>query len=301
MALGARRSSDGTQVLRFGFPKGSLQDNTASLFERAGYRVSFPDRSLFPSIDDPEIECVLIRAQEIARYVEAGALDAGITGHDWIVENRAKVEELADLEYSKQSFRPTRWVLAVSEDSEIRKVSDVEGKLIATEGVGLVRAWLKKQGVKARVEFSWGATEVKPPLLADAIIDVTVTGSSITANGLRIMDVLLVSTPRFIANKQARADAWKRAKMDRLLLLLNGAIAASTRVGLGMNVRREHLDAVLALLPALDTPTISKLADESCVDVYAVVEEKRVRDLVPELSAAGARGIIESPLNKIIY
>jgi ATP phosphoribosyltransferase len=263
--------------------------------------VRISERSYYPDIDDPEIDCILIRPQEMARYIEQGVIDCGITGLDWIRETAADVEELADLEAPWPNFGPVRWVLAVKEGSPFQTPKDLEGKRIAAEAVGLARRYLAEKGVEALVEFSWGATEVKPPLLADAIIDVTVTGSSITANGLRIMDVLLVSTPRFIANKQARADAWKRAKMDRLLLLLNGAIAASTRVGLGMNVRREHLDAVLALLPALDTPTISTLADESCVDVYAVVEEKRVRDLIPELCEAGARGIIESPLNKIIY
>ena len=301
MALGARRSRDGTQVLRFGFPKGSLQDNTASLFERAGYRVSFPDRSLFPSIDDPELECVLLRAQEIARYVEAGALDAGITGYDWIVENRAKVIELADLEYSKRSFRPTRWVLAVPEDSKIQKVADIEGQRIATEGVGLVRAWLKKQGVKARVEFSWGATEVKPPLLADAIVEVTETGASLRANKLRIVATVMESTPRLIANKSACKDPWKKRKLDRLALMLNGAINAGGKVGLMLNCPKERLSKVVELLPSLASPTISSLADGKMVAINTIIEEAVVRELIPDLFDAGASGIVEFPINKIIY
>ncbi len=299
MALGARRSRDGTQVLRFGFPKGSLQDNTASLFERAGYRVSFPDRSLFPSIDDPEIECILLRSQEIARYVEAGALDAGITGYDWI--GRAKVTELADLRYSKQSFRPTRWVLAVPEDSEIRQVADIEGMRIATEGVSLVRTWLKKQGVKARVEFSWGATEVKPPLLADAIVEVTETGASLRANQLRVVATVMESTPRLIANKAACKDPWKKRKLDRLALMLNGAINAGGKVGLMLNCPKERLSKVVELLPALASPTISSLADGKMVAINTIIEEAVVRELIPDLFDAGASGIVEFPINKIIY
>ncbi len=301
MALGARRSSDGTQVLRFGFPKGSLQEMTAVLFERAGYRMSFPERSLFPSVDDPEMECVLIRAQEVARYVEAGVLDAGITGYDWIVENRAKVTELADLKYSKNSFRPTRWVLAVSEDSEIRNVSDLEGKRIATEGVGIVRSWLRKHGVKARVEFSWGATEVKPPLLADAIVDVTETGASLRANQLRIVETVMESTPRLIASKAAYKDPWKKRKLDRLTLMLNGAINAGSKVGLMMNCPKERLVKVLELLPALASPTISPLADGKMVAINTIIEEATARELIPDLFEAGASGIVEFPINTIIY
>ncbi len=300
MALGTRRSS-GKKVLRLGFPKGSLQDSMGQLFERAGYRMSFPDRSLFPTIDDPEFECVLIRAQEMARYVEDGVLDAGITGKDWIIENRAKVHELADLRFSKQSFRPVRWVLAVPENSKIRRVEDLEGKRIATEGVGIVKAWLRKHGVKAKVEFSWGATEVKPPLLADAIVDVTDTGSSLRANNLRIVETLMESTPRLIVNREAYKDAWKKRKLDRMALLLTGAIAAEGKVMLAMNVAKSRLQKVLELLPALSSPTISELADGKMVALNTVVDEKLVRELLPDLHEAGASGIVETPLNKIVY
>ncbi len=288
-------------MLRFGFPKGSLQDSMGRLFERAGYRMTFPDRSLYPTIDDPEVECVLIRAQEIARYVEDGVLDAGITGKDWIVGTRAKVHELADLRFSKQSFRPLRWVLAVPEDSKIRRVEDLEGKRIATKGVGIVKSWLRKHGVKAKVEFSWGATEVKPPLLADAIVDVTDTGSSLRANNLRIVETLMESTPRLIVNREAYKDAWKKRKLDRMTLLLGGAIAAEGKVMLAMNVARPRLQKVLELLPALSSPTVSELADGKMIALNTVVEEKLVRDLLPDLHEAGASGIVETPLNKIVY
>ncbi|MCP4004419.1 MAG: ATP phosphoribosyltransferase [bacterium] len=300
MALGSKRSKEDKQILRLGLPKGSLQDNTAALFERAGYRLSFPERSLFPTVDDDEMECVLIRAQEMARYVEEGVLDAGITGHDWIVENRAKVTQLADLKYSKQSFRPTRWVLAVPEDSKIKKVSDLQDKRIATEAVGLVKTWLKKHGVKAKVEFSWGATEVKPPLLADAIVDVTETGSSLRANKLRIVDTLMESTPRLIANKDAYKDPWKQRKLDRLALMLNGAINAAGKVGLMLNAPSTHLPKVLDLLPALASPTISPLADGKMVAVNTIIEEALARDLMADLFEAGATGIVEFPVNKIL-
>lgn len=301
MALGARRSSDGGPMLRFGFPKGSLQETTADLFERAGYRMSFPARSLFPSIDDPEVECVLIRAQEVARYVEDGALDAGITGHDWVLETRAKVSQLADLQHAKGSFRPLRWVLAVPEDSPIRRVADLEGKRVATEAVGLVKGWLREHGVKALVEFSWGATEVKPPLLADAIVDVTLTGSSLLANKLRIVETVLESTPRLIANRAASKDPWKRRKLDRLALLLNGAIEAYGRVGLMLNCPKERLAKVVELLPALASPTISPLADGKMVAINTIIDEATVRDLLPDLFDAGASGIVEFPISKIIY
>ncbi|MBW2415358.1 MAG: ATP phosphoribosyltransferase [Deltaproteobacteria bacterium] len=301
MALGSRRSSGKQKILRFGFPKGSLQNSMGQLFQRAGYRMTFPDRSLFPTIDDPDLECVLIRAQEMARYVEEGVLDAGITGKDWILENRAKVVELADLKFSKQSFRPVRWVLAVPEDSKIRKVQDLEGKRIATEGVGLVKAWLRKNGVKAKVEFSWGATEVKPPLLADAIVDVTETGSSLRANNLRIVETLMESTPRLIANRTAAKDPWKKRKLERMALLLTGAIAAEGKVVLAMNVTESRLQKVLELLPALSSPTVSPLADGKMVALSTVVEETLVRELLPDLHEAGASGIIETPLNKIVF
>ncbi len=300
MALGAKRSKEGTQVLRFGFPKGSLESMTAQLFERAGYRMQFPERSLFPSIDDKEIECVLIRAQEMARYVEQGVLDAGITGHDWIVGPNADVRELAELRYSKTSFVPTRWVLAVPEDSTIRGVKDLEGKRIATEAVELTNAWLAKHGVSANVEFSWGATEVKPPLLADAIVEVTETGSSLRANKLRIVDEMLESTPRLIANKSAYENPWKRRKLDRIALMLSGAIAAQGKVGLLLNCPKDRLPKILALLPSLSSPTVSPLADGRMVALNTIIDERRARDLIPDLVDAGATGIVEFPITKIV-
>ena len=300
MALGARRSSGNQKILRLGFPKGSLENAMGQLFKRAGYRMTFPDRSLYPTIDDDEIECVLIRAQEMARYVEEGVLDAGITGKDWIL--RAKVHELADLKFSKVSFRPVRWVLAVPENSKIRKASDLEGKRIATEGVTLVKSWLKKKGVNARVEFSWGATEVKPPLLADAIVDITETGSSLRANKLRIVETLMESTPRFIANRAAyKNDPWKKRKLDRMALLLMGAIEAEGKVMLAMNVAKTRLQKVLELLPALSSPTVSPLADGKMIALSTVVDEKLVRDLLPDLHEAGASGIVETPISKIVF
>jgi ATP phosphoribosyltransferase len=301
MALGRARRTPEEQLLRLGFPKGSLQDAMAALFERAGYVMRFPERSYYPSIDDPEISCVLIRAQEMARYVEEGVLDAGITGKDWILEARAKVVELADLKYSKQSFRPVRWVLAVPEKSRIRRPEDLEGRRIATEAVGLTKSWLKGLGIKARVEFSWGATEVKPPLLADAIVEVTETGSSLRANSLRIVATLMESTPRLIANRAAAKDPWKRRKLDRMTLLLNGAIAATGKVSLMLNVPKARLQKVLDLLPALASPTVSPLADEEMVAVTTIIDEGRVRELLPDLKEAGSSGIVESPLSKIIY
>ncbi len=285
--------------LRLGLPKGSLQETTGKLFALAGYQVRFSERSYYPEIDDPEIECILIRPQERARYVEQGVMDAGITGHDWVLETQAKVKELADLRAPWPNYGPVRWVLAVKADSKLRSPKDLEGKRIAAEAVGLTRRYLKRHGVKAEVEFSWGATEVKPPVLADAIVDVTETGSSLRANGLRVIDEVLESTPRFIANRSSHGDPWKRRKMERLLMLLRGAIVAADRVALSMNVPRRALAEVLALLPALDTPTVSPLADESWVDVTSIVEEQLVRDLVPELARLGARGIIEYPLNKV--
>jgi len=289
-----------TPKLRLGLPKGSLQETTGKLFALAGYQIGFSGRTYYPSIDDSEIECVLIRAQEMARYVQQGVMDCGITGLDWVLENGAKVDELADLVAPWPNYRPVRWVLAVKEGSPFRRVQDLEGRRIATEGVGLTRAYLEKHGVTAEVEFSWGATEVKPPILADAIVDITETGHGLRANELRELDTVLVTTPRFIANRGACADPWKRAKMERLVMLLRGAINAATRVGLMMNVRRKDLDAVVKLLPALATPTISALADESWVAVNTVVEERLVRELIPQLSQAGARGLVEYPLNKIV-
>jgi ATP phosphoribosyltransferase len=301
MALGARRSTSDRQVLRLGFPKGSLQDATAALFQRAGYRMHFPDRSYYPTIDDREIECVLIRAQEVARYVAQGNLDVGITGKDWIEENGAKVVELADLKYSKQSFNAASWVLAVPEDSEIRSIQDLQGKTVATEVVGLVKRWLRKNKIQARVEFSWGATEVKPPWLADAIVEITETGSSLRANKLRVVEVLMKSTPRLIANRDAYKDPWKRRKLDRLALLLQGAIAAEGRVGLMMNVPIDRQAKVIGILPALSSPTIAPLADGKMIAITTVIEEALVREVLPALAEAGATGIVEFPLTKIVY
>jgi ATP phosphoribosyltransferase len=287
-------------LLKLGIPSGSLQEATARLFGRAGYQITFASRSYYPSIDDPEIHCTLIRAQEMARYVQDGSLDCGLTGYDWIMENDARVKELAELVFSKVSRRPVRWVLAVPNDSPIQGVKDLQGKRIATEVVNLTRRWLARHGVEAHVEFSWGATEVKPPKLADAIVDVTETGSSLRANNLRIVAELLQSTTRFITNETAYADPWKKQKMDDLLLMLRGAMAAEGKVGLMMNVRRADLPAVLKILPALQTPTISSLADPDWVAVNTIIDESIVRHIMPQLKQGGARGIVEYPLNKII-
>jgi ATP phosphoribosyltransferase len=293
-------SPAGGRVLRLGLPKGSLQDTTIRLFAHAGYQIDASSRSYYPDIDDPELECVLIRAQEIARYVAQGVMDAGITGLDWVIENRARVKDLADLRAPWPNYRPVRWVLAVKEGAPFRAVKDLQGKRIATEAVGLTKDYLKKHGVRAEVEFSWGATEVKPPVLADAIVDVSETGSSLRANQLRVLEVVLESTPRFIANPAAWSVPWKRDKMERLLLMLRGAIAAIDRVGLMMNVPRRNLEKVLAQLPALGTPTISTLSDDKWVAVNTVIEEHLVRELVPKLKASGATGIVEYPLSKIV-
>ncbi|RMG32222.1 MAG: ATP phosphoribosyltransferase [Planctomycetota bacterium] len=289
-----------TNLLRLGIPAGSLQEATAELFRRAGYKISFAHRSYFPTIDDEEIDCMLIRAQEMARYVEQGVLDAGITGYDWIVETQADVREICELVFSKVSRRPVRWVLCVPNDSPVRSVKDLQGKRIATEAVGLTRAYLARHGVEAQVEFSWGATEVKPPKLADAIVEVTETGSSLRANNLRIVDEVLQSTTRFIANHQSYEDPWKRQKIDNIALMLQACLAAEGKVGLMMNVRRTQLEQVLAHLPALQKPTISSLSDPDWVDVNTIVDESTVRTIVPKLRAAGARGIVEYPINKII-
>ncbi|HWG59359.1 MAG TPA: ATP phosphoribosyltransferase [Candidatus Acidoferrales bacterium] len=287
--------------LKLGIPKGSLQDSTIELFARAGWRISVGSRSYFPAIDDPEIECMLVRAQEMARYVESGALDAGLTGKDWILETGAHVEEVAELIYSKTSLGRVRWVLAVAEDSPVRTVRDLEGKVIATEAVGLTRRYLEERGVQARVEFSWGATEVKVPQLADAIVEVTETGSSLRANHLRVVETLLESAPQFIANGGAWRDAWKREKIENIVLLLEGAIRAYSRVGLMLNVRRDDLAGVIAALPALRNPTIAQLSDPRWVAISTIVEEKIVRQLIPKLKSAHAEGIVEYPLNKVVY
>jgi ATP phosphoribosyltransferase len=287
-------------VLKLGIPAGSLQEATARLFARAGYQLTYASRSYYPAIDDPEIQCTLIRAQEMPRYVEDGSLDCGLTGYDWVLENDAKVTEVAELVFSKVSRRPVRWVLAVPNDSSIHDVKDLQGKRIATEVVNLTRRWLAKHGVTAHVEFSWGATEVKPPRLADAIVEVTETGSSLRANNLRIVTDILQSTTRFIANDQAYADPWKRQKMDDLVLMLKGAMAAEGKVGLMMNVRRADIEAVVKILPALQKPTVSSLSDAEWVAVNTILDEDVVRHIVPQLKQAGARGIVEYPLNKII-
>jgi ATP phosphoribosyltransferase len=289
-----------TNVLKLGIPAGSLQEATGELFRRAGYKITFSSRSYYPAIDDEEIECLLIRAQEMSRYVEDGVLDAGLTGYDWIMENGSDVHEVAELVFSKVSRRPVRWVLCVPESSPIRSVQDLEGKRIATEAVGLTTRFLRKHGVTARVEFSWGATEVKPPKLADAIVEVTETGSSLRANNLRILDEVLQSTTRFIANHTAYTDPWKKQKIDDIALMLRGAMAAEGKVGLMMNVPREKLRQVISLLPALQQPTISNLSTEEWVDVTTIVDESVVRQILPRLKAAGAQGIVEYPLNKVI-
>lgn len=287
-------------VLKLGIPAGSLQEATGELFRKAGYKITFASRSYYPTIDDPEVQCTLIRAQEMPRYVQDGSLDCGLTGYDWILENDAKVKEVAELVFSKVSRRPVRWVLAVPEDSPVRSVKDLQGKRIATEVVGLTRRWLAGHGVEAQVEFSWGATEVKPPRLADAIVEVTETGSSLRANNLRIVCDLLQSTTRFIANESAYTDPWKKQKIDDMVLMLQGAMAAEGKVGLMMNVRTGDLAAVVKILPALQTPTISSLSDKEWVAVNTIIDENTVRHIVPQLKAAGARGIVEYPLSKII-
>lgn len=288
------------RLLKLGIPAGSLQEATAELFRRAGYKITFAGRSYYPSIDDPEIHCTLIRAQEIPRYVEDGSLDCGLTGYDWIRENDAQVVELAELLFSKVSRRPVRWVLAVPADSPIQSVRDLQGKRIATELVHVTRRWLAQQGVEAQVEFSWGATEVKPPRLADAIVEATETGTSLRANNLRIVTEVLQSTTRFICNAAAARDPWKRQKMDDLVLMLRGALAAEGMVALMMNVRKRDLPAVLEILPALQKPTISSLSDEEWVAVNTVLSEDVVRHIVPQLKQKGACGIVEYPINKII-
>jgi ATP phosphoribosyltransferase len=287
--------------LKLGIPKGSLQESTVELFAKAGWRISVSSRSYFPAIDDPEIECMLVRAQEMARYVGSGALDAGITGKDWILETDGRVEEVAELVYAKTSLGRVRWVLAVAEDSTIERVQDLEGKVIATEAVRLTEKYLERNGVKARVEFSWGATEVKVPQLADAIVEVTETGASLRANHLRVVDTLLESAPWFIANKAAWQESWKREKIENLVLLLDGAIKAYNRVGVMLNVRRSDLPQVLAALPALRNPTIAQLSDADWVAINTIVEERAVRQLIPKLKAARAEGIVEYPLNKIVF
>lgn len=286
--------------LKLGIPKGSLENATIDIFRRAGFQITTSSRSYFPSIDDPDIECMLIRAQEMARYVEDGILDAGLTGRDWIEENGSDVVALADLIYSRASFSKVRWVLAVPENSPVQSVQDLQGKIIATELVGATRKYLARNGVEAKVEFSWGATEVKPPVLADAIVEVTETGNSLRANKLRIVETVLESNTQLIANQQSYRDPWKQRKLADVKLLLEGAIAALGKVGLLLNVEKTNLPQVLALLPALKKPTISQLSDDSWVALNTILDELTVRNLIPRLKEAGAQGIVEYPLNKII-
>ena len=290
--------------LRLGLPKGSLQESTIELFARAGFNIYASPRSYFPTIDDPEIECTLIRAQEMARYVADEAVDAGLTGQDWIAEHLAatgdRVTAVADLVYSKQSFRKVRWVLAVPEESRFRTVEDLEGGTVATELVRVTEAYFAERNMNVNVEFSWGATEVKPPRLADAIVEATETGSTLRANHLRIIDTVMTSNPQLIANDSAVADEWKRTKLDNIALLLRAGIEAQDRVGLMLNVRRAELDRVLALLPALQRPTVAALSDDDWVSITTVLEERAVRELIPKLRAAGGHGIVEYPLNKVV-
>ncbi len=288
------------RILRLAIPAGSLQEATLELLRSAGYRVTLGRRSYNPDLGDPEIASMLIRAQEIPRYVQHGQMDAGLTGHDWIRENEASVVEVAELLFSKVSRRPAKWVIAVPERSPIQSVADLEGKRIATEVVVITRRFLEEHGVNAEIEFSWGATEAKPPDLADAVVEVTETGTSLRANGLRIIDTVLESTPRFIANEAAWADPWKRRKVEDLVLMLTGAMAAEGMVGLMLNVRKSQLDDVIAVLPALQQPTVSSLADSEWVALNTVIQESVVREILPKLKDAGAQGIVEYPLNKII-
>ncbi len=286
--------------IKLGLPKGSLENATVDLFRRAGFQITISSRSYFPAIDDPEIECMLIRAQEMARYVEDGVLDAGLTGYDWVMETGSQVETVAELVYSKQSTRKVRWVLAVPENSTIHSVKDLEGKIISTELVNFTKRYLAKHGVTAKVEFSWGATEVKPPYLADAIVEVTETGSSLRANKLRIVEELLESNTQLVANVDSWQDPWKRRKLEDLKMLLEGAMAALGKVGLMLNVEEENLDQVLAVLPSLKNPTVSRLSRGNWLAVNTILEEITVRQIIPRLKEAGAQGIVEYPLNKIV-
>ncbi|MBW2990032.1 ATP phosphoribosyltransferase [Candidatus Woesearchaeota archaeon] len=291
---------DKMDKIKLGIPKGSLQEATALLFKKAGFNISINKRSYFPSVDDPQMECMLIRAQEMARYVENGVLDFGLTGMDWVLENDADVIKVEDLVYSKRGLGKVRWVLAAPPESGIRSVKDLKGKKIATEAVNLAKAYLKKNKVDAEVEFSWGATEVKPPNLADAIIEITETGSSLRANNLKIIDTIMESNTVLIANKKAWKDAKKRKKIEEIALLLKGAIEAEGKVGLMMNIKESQVDRILNILPSLQKPTISRLSDREWVSVNTVTDEKIVRDLIPKLKSAGAQGIVEYPLNKVI-
>ncbi len=288
------------KILRLGLPKGSLQESTLKLFRKAGYNISVDSRSYYPVFDDMEIEALLIRAQEMARYVDDGVLDAGLTGKDWILEQGADVHEVAELNYAKGGLRPVKWVIAVPNDSKIKRLRDLNGKRIATELVGFTKKYLKSRGIRAEVDFSWGATEVKPPYLADAIVELTETGSSLRANNLRILETVLVSSTRFIANKKSWKDKWKRRKMENVVLLLKGALAAEEKVGLKMNVPNRSMKRVMTLLSAMHSPTISPLSDRGWYALEVVIDERTVRDIIPKLKSVGASGIIEYPLNKVI-
>jgi ATP phosphoribosyltransferase len=288
------------KILKIGLPKGSLQESTLKLFRKAGYHISISSRSYYPSFDDPEIEAMLIRAQEMARYVAAGILDCGLTGKDWILEQNADVHEIAELIYAKEGLRPVKWVIAVPNDSKIKKLKDLKGKRIATELVGFTKRYLKSKGVKAEVDFSWGATEVKPPHLADAIVELTETGSSLRANNLRIIETIFQSSTRFIANKKAWNDKWKRQKMENISMLLKGALSAEERVGLKMNVNSKSIKRVMTLLSAMHSPTMSPLSDKGWYALEVMINERIVRDLIPKLKKAGASGIVEYQLNKVI-
>ena len=287
-------------ILKLGIPKGSLQEATVELFRKAGFKINIPDRSYYPLIDDPMVECLLLRAQEMARYVEQGLLDAGLTGHDWVVENNAQVHEVADLVYSKTGTGKARWVLAVPVDSAVKSVQDLQGMRIATEAINLTQRYLEQNGVTAIVEFSWGATEVKPPELADAIVDITETGSSLRANNMRIVETILETNTKLIANLDAWKDPEKRSKIEQLGMLLKGAIEAENKVGLMMNVPRDELDTILKVLPSMNKPTVSELTDPEWVDLLVILEERVARDLIPELKQKGAQAIVEFPLNKVI-
>ncbi len=286
--------------LKLGLPKGSLQDSTFKLFSKAGYRIQVSSRSYYPSIDDPDVECILVRAQEMARYVDNGIFDVGLTGKDWILEQNADVVEVAELRYAKGGLTPVRWVVAVPEDSPIKSLKDLKGKRIATELVGYTKRYLKTKGIAADVEFSWGATEVKPPRLADAIVELTETGSSLRANKLRIVEVMLESTTRIIANKQAWKDPWKKKKIDNMTMLLQGALSAEEKVGLKMNAPKAGLKEICSLLPSMHAPTISQQTDPAWVSLEVILDEKQARNLIPRLKRRGASGIVEYPLNKVI-
>ncbi|MEW6418607.1 MAG: ATP phosphoribosyltransferase [Nitrospirota bacterium] len=288
------------KILRLGLPKGSLQESTLKLFRKAGYHITISGRSYYPSFDDPEIEAVLIRAQEMAGYVEAGVLDCGLTGKDWILEQNASVHEVAELIYAKEGLRPVKWVIAVPNDSKIKTLKDLSGKRIATELVAFTKRYLKSKGIKTEVDFSWGATEVKPPHLADAIVELTETGASLKANNLRIIETILQSSTRFIANKKAWRDRWKKQKMENIVMLLRGALAAEEKVGLKMNVSVKSLKRVMSLLSAMHSPTISPLSDKGWFALEVIIDEKVVRDIIPRLKAVGATGIVEYQLNKVI-